>query len=77
MGYIQGGGRSQGALFSVMLDDFIPTEHVCRVIDAFVEKLPRSAAPPVFHRTLTFAPPGRLNAVRFLRTEFEGKRAWI
>lgn len=39
MGYMLGEGRSQGTLFPVMLDDFIPAEHVCRVIDAFVEKL--------------------------------------
>lgn len=38
-GYIQGEGRSQGSLFPVVLDDFIPAEHVCRVIDAFVSRL--------------------------------------
>src|SRR6202050_1312014 len=36
MGYIQGAGRSQGTIFPVVLDDLIPTHHVCRVIDAFV-----------------------------------------
>jgi len=39
MGYIQGDGRNQGTLFPVVLDDFVPADHVCRVIDAFVEKL--------------------------------------
>src|SRR5271168_2026196 len=39
MAYIQGEGRNQGALFPVVLDDFVPADHVCRVIDAFVEKL--------------------------------------
>ena len=39
MGYIQGEGRSQGTLFPVVLDDFVPADHVCRVIDAFVNKL--------------------------------------
>jgi transposase len=39
MSYIQGEGRSQGTLFPVVLDDFVPADHVCRVIDAFVEKL--------------------------------------
>ena len=39
MGYIQGEGRNQGTLFPVVLSDFVPTYHVCRVIDAFVEKL--------------------------------------
>jgi hypothetical protein len=39
MGYIEGEGRNQGTLFPVILDDFVPADHVCRVIDAFVEKL--------------------------------------
>ena len=39
MGYIQGEGRNQGTLFPVVLDDFVPADHVCRVIDTFVEKL--------------------------------------
>src|SRR5580698_817350 len=39
MGYIQGAGRSQGTLFPVVLEDLIPIDHVCRVIDAFVEGL--------------------------------------
>jgi transposase len=39
MGYIQGEGRDQGTLFPVVLDDFVPADHVCRVIDAFVDKL--------------------------------------
>jgi transposase len=36
MAYIQGEGRNQGTLFPVVLDDFVPLDHVCRVIDAFV-----------------------------------------
>ncbi len=39
MGYIQGEGRSQGTLFPVVLDDLVPADHVCRVIDAFVAGL--------------------------------------
>jgi transposase len=39
MGYIQGEGRDQGTLFPVVLDDFVPADHVCRVIDTFVENL--------------------------------------
>lgn len=39
MGYIQGEGRNQGTLFPVVLDDFVPADHVCRVIDAFVDRL--------------------------------------
>jgi transposase len=42
MSYIQGEGRSQGTLFPVVLDDFVPADHVCRVIDAFVAKLEMS-----------------------------------
>jgi transposase len=39
MGFIQGEGRRQGTLFPVALDDLIPEDHVCRVIDAFVGRL--------------------------------------
>ena len=39
MGYIQGEGRNQGTLFPVVLDEFVPADHICRVIDAFVKKL--------------------------------------
>src|ERR1700744_2585679 len=39
MGYIQGEGRNQGTLFPVVLDAFVPADHACRVIDAFVGKL--------------------------------------
>jgi len=39
MGFIQGEGRTQGTLFPTTLDDLIPEDHVCRVIDAFVSKL--------------------------------------
>ena len=39
MGYIQGEGRNQGTLFPVVLDDLIPADHVCRVIDVFVNRL--------------------------------------
>jgi hypothetical protein len=39
MAYIQGEGRSQGSLFPVVLDDLVPVDHMCRVIDAFVARL--------------------------------------
>jgi len=42
MGYILGEGRDQGTLFPVVLDDFVSADHLCRVIDAFVEKLAMS-----------------------------------
>jgi transposase len=42
MGYIEGNGRNQGTLFPVVLDDFVPADHMCRVIDAFVERLTMS-----------------------------------
>src|SRR5260370_245014 len=39
MGYVQGEGRSQATLFPVTLEELIPNDHVCRVIDAFVDRL--------------------------------------
>ena len=39
MGFIQGEGRMEGTLFPVTLDELIPQDHVCRVIDAFVDRL--------------------------------------
>ena len=43
MGYIQGESRGQQTLFPVALDDLIPADHVCRVIDAFVGRLEMQA----------------------------------
>jgi transposase len=39
MAYIEGEGRNQATLFPVVLDDLVPPDHMCRVIDAFVEQL--------------------------------------
>lgn len=39
MGHIVGEGRNQGSLFPIALDDLVPADHVCRVIDAFVGSL--------------------------------------
>src|SRR3954466_4931531 len=39
MGYIQGEARGQQTLFPVALDDLIPGDHFCRVIEAFAERL--------------------------------------
>ena len=39
MGYVHGEGRNQGSLFPVVLDELIPADHMCRVIDAFVGTL--------------------------------------
>lgn len=39
MSYIQGVGRKQGTLFPVTLEELIPDDHVCRVLDAFVNRL--------------------------------------
>jgi hypothetical protein len=36
-GLHRGEGRNQGTLFPVVLGDFVPVDHVFRVIDAFVE----------------------------------------
>jgi len=42
MGFIEGEGRTQGTLSPVVLDDLVPGDHVCRVIDAFVMRLEMS-----------------------------------
>lgn len=39
MGFIQGEARGQHALFPTTLDDLIPADHMCRVIEAFVSRL--------------------------------------
>ena len=39
MGHLRGESRGQGALFPVSLDELVPAEHLCRVIDAFVSQL--------------------------------------
>lgn len=39
MAYIRGEGRTLGTLFPVTLEELIPADHVCRVIDAFVCRL--------------------------------------
>jgi transposase len=39
MAYIQGEGRSQGTLFPIVVDDLISSDHICRVVDAFVTSL--------------------------------------
>ena len=43
MGYIRGEGRKPGTLFPVVLDDLVSADHVCRVIDAFVDRLEMAA----------------------------------
>jgi transposase len=39
MGFVRGDSRDQGALFPVSLDELVPEDHVCRVLDAFVGSL--------------------------------------
>ncbi len=39
MRFVRGDSRDQGTLFPVSLDELVPMDHVCRVIDAFVESL--------------------------------------
>jgi transposase len=44
MSFIRGEGRLQSTMFPVVLDELIPQDHVCRVIDAFVAGLNVQAA---------------------------------
>jgi transposase len=39
MGFIERDARAQGTLFPVTLEELIPEDHFCRVIDAFVDRL--------------------------------------
>ena len=39
MSFIRGEGRDQATLFPVGLDDLVPADHVCRVMDVFVNRL--------------------------------------
>jgi len=39
MAYIRGEAREQVTMFPVTLDELIPTDHLCRVIEAFVDRL--------------------------------------
>jgi transposase len=43
LAYIQGEARAQHTLFPSTLDELIPADHVCRVIEAFVGKLDMAA----------------------------------
>jgi transposase len=39
MGYIRGEAREQVTMFPVTLDELIPADHLCRVIEAFIDRL--------------------------------------
>ena len=39
MGRIQDAGCNRGTLFPGLLDDFVPADYVCDVIELFVERL--------------------------------------
>jgi len=39
MGYVHGEAKGQATLFPLSLDELVPGEHVCRVIEAFVAQL--------------------------------------
>ena len=42
MRFIEGEGRHEATLFPVVLDDLVPPDHICRVIDTFVSRLAMS-----------------------------------
>ena len=46
MSFIEGVGRDQQTLFPEVLDDYIPSDHPVRFIDAYVDQLVASAPHP-------------------------------
>ncbi len=47
MGFIHGEERGQQTLFPLALDDLIPADHMCRVIEALLPSSANSKAPAV------------------------------
>lgn len=43
MSYVKGEAPGQGSLFPVFLDELIPTDHLVRVIEAYVARLDMAA----------------------------------
>ena len=43
MAFIQGEARAQGTMFPVTLEELIPQDHLCRVIEAFVARMDMGA----------------------------------
>jgi transposase len=43
MAFIQREARAQGTMFPVTLEELIPQDHLCRVIEAFVERMDMAA----------------------------------
>jgi len=43
MAFIQGEARAQGTMFPVTLEELLPADHLCRVIEAFVERMDMAA----------------------------------
>ena len=43
MAFIQGEARAQGTMFPVTLDELLPEDHLCRVIEAFVQRVEMAA----------------------------------
>ena len=39
MSYKKGIDKKQGTLLPICLDDYVPEDHICRVISAFIEQL--------------------------------------
>jgi len=58
MGHIVGEGRGQSALFPLCLEDLIPADHACRVIDAFVDSVDMTALGFVRSQAASTGRPG-------------------
>lgn len=58
MGHIVGEGRGQSALFPLCVEDLMPADHACRVIDAFVDSLDMTALGFVRSQATSTGRPG-------------------